>query len=103
MNFELIKRMCTDFNDALALKMLYYSLVWFKFEYASLIWHTDGILQNQCLISIQNNFLRYLCYKCGIQRTPHSRHDDLNRNFKIILKNRFRLLDITFLFKLLHS
>jgi len=51
-----IKRMCTDFNDASALKFLYYSLVRSKFEYASLVRHTDSILRNQCLTSIQTIF-----------------------------------------------
>jgi len=54
MNLALIKRMCTDFNDASALKILYYSLVRSTLEYASLVWHSDSVLQNQCLISIQN-------------------------------------------------
>lgn len=49
-------------------------------------------------------YLRYLCYKCGIQRTAHSGYDDLSCNFKIIsLHNRFRLLDLKFVFKLLHN
>jgi len=99
MKLGLIKRMFTDFNNASALKTLYYSLVWS---------YTDSILQNQCLTSIQNNFLRYLCYKYGIQRTPYSGYDDLNilnSHFKIIsLNNRFRLPpDLKFLFKLLHN
>lgn len=45
--------MYTDYNDSLALKTLYYSLVQSKFEYASLIWLTVSILQNQFLISIK--------------------------------------------------
>lgn len=93
MKLGLINRTCTDFIDASALKNLYYSLVLSTFEYASLIWHTDSIIQNQCLTSLQNNFLRYLCNKYGIQRTAHSGYDDLNCNFKIIsLNNWFRLL-----------
>lgn len=39
---------------------VYNSLIRFKVEYASLVLYTNNILQNQCLISVENNFLRYL-------------------------------------------
>lgn len=42
MKLGLIKCMCSDFNDASALNILYYSLVRSKFEYASFVWHTDS-------------------------------------------------------------
>lgn len=47
--------MCTHFNDESALKVQYNSLVDPNFEfqknihYASLIWHSDNVLQYQCL------------------------------------------------------
>jgi hypothetical protein len=44
MKLGLIKRMCTDFNDALALEFLYYYLVRSQFEYVSLVCYRDSIL-----------------------------------------------------------
>jgi len=73
MKLGLLKRMCNDFNDSSALKILYYSLVCSHIDYASLIRHSDSICQNQSLSRIQNNFLRYLSFKCHFERRPHSR------------------------------
>jgi len=52
MKLGLLKRMCSDLNGNSALKILYYSLVLSHIVYASLIWHSDGICQNQSLSSI---------------------------------------------------
>ncbi|KAE9530775.1 hypothetical protein AGLY_011237 [Aphis glycines] len=60
----------------------------FHIDYASLIWHSDSICQNQSLSCIQNNFLRYLSFKYHFERRPHS---------------GFKMLNLKFLFKLLHN
>lgn len=56
----LLKRMCKDFSDKSAIKILYFTLVRSHFDYASLIWRTNNITQNHRLSAVQNNFLRYL-------------------------------------------
>ncbi|KAF0774071.1 putative RNA-directed DNA polymerase [Aphis craccivora] len=58
-----------DFYDSSALKTLYFSLVRSQIEYTTLIWYTDNIGQNTSLCTIQNNFLRYLSYKCNVKES----------------------------------
>jgi len=104
MKLGLLKRICIDFYDSSALKTLYFSLVRSQIEYATLIWHTDNIVQNTSLSSIQNNFLRYLSNKCNVERTPHSGYNIISNFFRIdSLKNRYLTLNLRFLFKLLHN
>lgn len=64
MKLGLIKRMCTDFNNASTSRVLYYFLVRSKFEYTSLVWHTVSIFQNQFLMSIKNFF--YYIYAINV-------------------------------------
>jgi len=84
MKLRFLKLICKDFNDESALKTLYFSLVRSHFDYAALIWYTDNITQNQSLSSVQNNFLRYLSYKCHLDRVSHSEYDILCSFFKIM-------------------
>jgi len=64
--------MCKDFYDESALKILYFTIIRSNFDYASIIWRTNNIIQNHSLSTIQNNLLRYLSYKYHYKRTPHS-------------------------------
>lgn len=99
-----VKRMCKDFYDESALKILYFTLVRSNFDYASLIWRTNNIIQNHSLSTIQNNFLRYLSYKLHYERTPHSGYDITCNLFRIMpLNKRFNILNCKFLYKLLHN
>jgi len=61
MTLGVLKRLYKDFNDESALKMLYFSLTWSHFNYASLIWYTNNMSQNS-LTTVQNVFLRYLIF-----------------------------------------
>jgi hypothetical protein len=104
MKLGLLKRMCSDFNNSSALKILYYSLVRSHIDYASLIWHSDSICQNQSLSNIQNNFLRYLSFKCHFDRLSHSGYTNISYFFNIApLNSRFKILNLKFLYKLLHN
>lgn len=64
MKLDNLKRICTDFNDELSLRILYTSLFRPKLEYASLIWHLSSVFQTQSISTVQNNFFIFLCYKC---------------------------------------
>jgi hypothetical protein len=90
MKLGLLKGMCINFHDHSALKTLNFSLVRSQIEYASIIWHTDNIGQNTSLSSVQNNFLRYLSFKCNVDQILHSVYDQIGDFFKIVsLKNRY--------------
>jgi len=96
--------MCKDFYDESALKILYFTLVRSNFDYASIIWRTNNIIQNHSLSTVQNNFLRYLSYKYHYKRTPHSGYETVRNLFKIMpLNKRFIILNCKFLYKLLHN
>jgi len=104
MKLGFLKRICIDFYDSSALKTLYFSLVKSQIEYDTLIWHTDSIVQNTSLFSIQNIFLRYLSYKCNVERTPHSGYNIISNFFRIdSIKNRYLTSNLRFLFKILHN
>lgn len=46
-NLGFIKCTFKEFHNAHALKLLYFSLVRSRLEYANMIWHTNSITQNQ--------------------------------------------------------
>jgi len=65
------KRSCKDFCDPFALKILYCSLVRSNLEYCPFIWINDTSKQNYIIEAVQNNFLRFMSFKCNIHRLPH--------------------------------
>lgn len=98
-----LKRCCSKFNNPLALKNIYFSLVRSQLEYAPLIWSPNSIQLTQNLESIQNSFLRFLSFKCRIERQPHSGYDGVLGFFDMTsLKTRRNYLNLNFLFKLLN-
>lgn len=76
-----IKRTCQMLKDESALKILYYSLVRSRFDYALLIWHPYLITQIENLNTIQNNVIRFLCNQCFVYRAPHSYYNVAIRLF----------------------
>lgn len=99
-----INRNCKSFNNPYALKALYYSYVRSILDYASMVWSPSRIGPIRALESIQNRFLRFLSFKCDIQRQPHSSYlpilTVLNMESLEIRKKR---LDLCFIFKLLNG
>jgi len=67
-----INRSCKSFNNPYALKALYYSYVRSILDYASMVWSPSRIGPIHAIESIQNRFLRFLSFKCDIQRQLHS-------------------------------
>uniref|UniRef100_A0A2S2NTF7 RNA-directed DNA polymerase from mobile element jockey n=1 Tax=Schizaphis graminum TaxID=13262 RepID=A0A2S2NTF7_SCHGA len=72
-----IRRNCADFDDSLALKSIYCSLVRSICEYGSIIWSPYQSGHKQVLEKIQQKFLRFLSFKCSIEREPHSSYTPL--------------------------
>jgi hypothetical protein len=70
-----IYRNCADFDDSLALKSVYCSLVRSICEYGSIIWSPYQLGHKHKIEEIQYKFLRFLLHKCSIIREPHSSCD----------------------------
>jgi hypothetical protein len=97
-----IKRSCKDFHDPSVLKLLYYSLFRSNLEYFLLIWINYTQKQNEIIESIQNNFLRYMSFKCNKQRLKHGPYDNILNYLNLIpLKDRRLQLLSHFLQKLI--
>jgi len=57
----------------------------------------------QNLESVQNSFIRFLSFKCRIERQPHTGYDGVLGFFNMTpLKNRRNYLNLKFLFKLIN-
>jgi len=98
-----LKRSCSDFNPQ-ALKIIYFTLIRSQLEYATLIWSLNSLVNTHILESIQNNFLRFLSYKCRVERQPHTNYDGILEFFSMSsLKNRRNNLILNFLFKLINN
>jgi len=71
--------------------ILYCFLVRSNFEYCPLIWINNRSKQNDNIESVQNNFLRFMSFKCNIHihRSPHGSYNNiLNDSNLISLKTR---------------
>lgn len=85
MKLNFLKRVLTYFYNESFLRVLYNSLIRSKLKCASLICHSDSILQTQSLYSVQNNFLEFLWYKCRFQIPSHSEYDYKSRFLGLFL------------------
>lgn len=99
-----LKRQCSNFNNHFALKNIYFSIVRSQLEYAAFIWSPNSLILNQTLDSVQNSFLRFLSFKCNVERLSHSGYEGVSGFFNIpTLRNRRKYLAYIFLFNLLNN
>ncbi|XP_025419691.1 uncharacterized protein LOC112690015 [Sipha flava] len=97
-----IYRNCADFDDSLALKSVYCSLVRSICEYGSIIWSPYQSGHKHKIEEIQHKFLRFLSHKCSIIREPHSSYTSLLTFLNIeTLEQRHLRLELYFTYKLL--
>lgn len=102
--FGMIKRNCSEFNDPVTFKCLYTSLIRSLLEYAPIIWDNNNIGHNNQIEKVQNKVLRFICYKCKIDRTPHTGYNNILGLLKIdSLKTRRTNIYNSFLSKLLNN
>ncbi|CAI6350207.1 unnamed protein product [Macrosiphum euphorbiae] len=66
-----IRRNCANFDDSLALKSIYCSLVRSICENGSIIWYPYQSGHKKIIEKIQQKFLRFISFKCSIAREPH--------------------------------
>ncbi|KAF0725325.1 Uncharacterized protein FWK35_00021174 [Aphis craccivora] len=96
-----INRSCKDFNNPLALKSLYCSIVRSVLDYGCTVWCPNSTGAIKAIDSIQNRFLRIIQIRCSIKRIPHLSYRPLLSYLKLeTLKNRRKRLDLCFLYKL---
>lgn len=93
-----IRRNCANFDDSLALKSIYCSLVC---EYDSIIWSLYQSGHKYKIEKIQHRFLQFLSFKCSIARKPYSSYNPLltTLNLKTLEQHCLRL-DLYFSYKL---
>lgn len=98
-----IKRQCVDFNNSKTILTLYYSYVFSKLQFASVIWSPVYRNNVERLEKIQRNFLRFLGYKSHFHVAHHD-YSEIRRRFKILeLEKRRTLSDILTLFKIINN
>jgi len=99
-----ISRTCSDFNNPIALKSLYCSFVRSVLDYNSVVWSPYMSGPTEAIEAIQNRFLRFLAFKCGVQRQRHTSYLPLHllTNLESLQLRRIRL-DLNFTFKLLNG
>ena len=99
-----INRSCKSFNNPHALKALYCSYVRSILDYNSIVWSPSRVGPIQTIDSLQNRFLRFLSFNCGIQRQPHSSYQPLLSLSNIeTLETRRKRSDLCFIFKLING
>lgn len=64
-------------NNVRVLKNIYFSLVRSQLEYADLLWSPNSITLTQNQESIQNSFLRFISFKCKVERQFHTGYEEV--------------------------
>jgi len=96
--------MCSDFNNQITLKSLYCAFVCSVLDYNSVVWSSYMSGPTEAIEAIQNRLLRFLTFKCGIQRQRHTSYSPLlTLNRLETLHIRRTRLDLCFTFKLLNG
>lgn len=67
---------CSSFNDPFTFKCLYISLNRSQLEHATFIWD-HYIYINNLIETVQNTVLRFIGFKCGVEKTPHSGYNNI--------------------------
>lgn len=100
-----IIRNCKSFTNIRALKILYFSYVRSKLEYASLIWYPYYMNQKLALENVQRKFLKFLAFKVdAIYPERGIEQDTLLTRFEMnSLELRRKCNSISFLYNLLHN
>jgi hypothetical protein len=97
-----IRRSCRNFSPD-TLKLLYVSIVRPLSEYASIIWSPFHVTKIDHVERIQRNFLRFWCYKKGLQFNKNL-YSNICKNANLLsLKARRETSDLIFLHKIINN
>lgn len=94
-----------EFLEISTLKLLYFSFVRSKLEYATIIWSPHYKIHINNLEQVQRKFLKFLSFKQdGVYPAIGFPHSDLLDRFSISsLENRRSINELIFLYKLIHG
>ena len=103
--YGFIVRNCRDFINPDTIKLLYFTFVRSKLEYASPVWAPHHSTHINNLESVQRRFLKYLSFRSdGVYPPIGFPHQDLLAKHSVIsLGNRRKYISLVFLFKLIHN
>lgn len=104
-SYGFIVRNCRNITNIKAIKLLYFSFVRSKLEYASIIWSPFYNVHNQIIERVQRKFLKFLTFKVdGSYPERGVANNELCSRFNLIsLKTRRNCSSVIFLYKLLHN
>lgn len=98
-----IIRTIKDFDSLEVIKIVYLSLVRSLLEFNSIIWSPYYQIHIRNIERVQHKFLRFINFKLHIP-IQHINYTSLLNTLKLhSLENRRKIIDLTFLFKIIHS
>lgn len=94
-------RMCRDFNDETAIKVVYYFFVYSKLNFASVVWTTQYNCNELRLERVQNRFLMFLHFELtGIYVTMGNSRIRSLYHLRTLEQRRI-LIDLIFVYEIL--
>lgn len=98
-------RTCREFTDISLMKMLYFTFVVSKLEYASVVWHPMYVTHSQNIERIQRRFLKYLSFRMtGNYPIRGANLEHLMTELSVVpLASRREQHSVTFLYKLINN
>lgn len=96
-----LRRLCRDFQDEAAIKTLYYSFVFSKLNYGSVVWSPYYGVHKQRFERLQNRFVRFLHFRVSGENVSLGIGEIRNRYGLQLLEQRRIISDLVFLFKIL--
>lgn len=95
-----ILRNCSEFSIS-TINSLYCSLVRSNLEYSTIVWSPQYQLHSDRIERVQNKYLRFAAFKCGVRMEDYHRAAMLGKLNLQTLQERRMVYDVSFVFKLI--